>query len=98
MAGCSCATFFSGATAISTLNEADLHAAVPDPAARYAATTPLSTVFYGDLLTMQQTAANFGITVALCFGMAITVLVYNIAHISGGQVGCGKRVALMLVC
>lgn len=97
LAGCATATFFNGNTAVMNLNNAYLYTAeVKDPAPRYSAATPLSSVYYGDLLTISQTTANWGITVALAFGMAITVLVYTVAHVSGGQLNPAVSFGLFL--
>lgn len=43
-----------------------------------------------------QTTGNWGLTVALAFGYSITVLVYAIAHISGGQLNPAVSLALFI--
>lgn len=95
--GCATATFFNGNTAMANLNNAYMYTAeVKDPSPRYNENTPLASVYFGDLLTLSQTTANFGITVALAFGMAIAVLVYTIAHVSGGQLNPAVTAGLFL--
>jgi MIP family channel proteins len=94
--GTATATFFNANTALNNFNQGYMYTEeVKDP--KYSAEgSRLSTVFYGDLLTLQQTTANFGVTVALSFGMAIAVLVYCIAHVSGGQLNPAVTAGLFL--
>lgn len=94
--GCATATFFNGNTALDNMNAKHRYLPPYANSAKYSANTPLNDVFYGDLLTLAQTTANWGITTALAFGMAITVLVYTIAHVSGGQLNPAVTLGLFL--
>lgn len=91
------AVFFSGATALNNLISNYLYNTdVPDAAPRYTATTPVSEVYYGDLLTLARSTAVFAVTTALAFGSVVVTLVYCLAHISGGQLNPAVSFGLFL--
>lgn len=48
------------------------------------------------ILAPLQTTGSWGLTTALAFGWAIIVLVYAIAHISGGQLNPAVSLALFV--
>lgn len=73
--GCASAVFFSASSAVG--NKGWEFATSAD--------TPAD-IKIADYLAYSQLASSWGITVALTFGLGIVVVVYCVAHVSGGQV------------